>query len=168
MNKIGILSASMVAILMVAGCGQAKKPEAAAAPAASTAAAKPAAPASGLTEWQMTHGIGPVTEPVEIGPLDEELAKQGQAVFEVKCMVCHHVTDRYVGPALQDTIGRRTPEYMMNMMLNPDEMLAKHPEAKKLLGEFLVPMTFQNVTKDEARAIVEYIRSVTGKDPISG
>lgn len=168
MKKIGIVSACMVAMLIVAGCGQAKKSETVAAPAAPKAAAKPAAPASGLTDWQMKHGIGPVTEPVEIGPLNEELAKQGQAVFEVKCMACHHITDRYVGPALQDTIARRTPEYMMNMMLNPDEMLAKHPEAKKLLGEFLVPMTFQNVTKDEARAIVEYIRSVTGKDPVSG
>lgn len=168
MKQIGILGACVVAMLIGAGCGQAKKAETAPAPAAPKTAAKPAAPASGLTEWQMTHGIGPVTEPVTIGPLDVELAKQGQATFEVKCMACHHITDRYVGPALQDTIARRTPEYMMNMMLNPDEMLAKHPEAKKLLGEFLVPMTFQNVTKEEARAIVEYIRSVTGKDPISG
>lgn len=116
----------------------------------------------------MTHGIGPVTEPVEIGPLDEELAKQGQVIFDMKCLACHHVEDRVVGPALQDVIQRRTAEYMMNMMLNPDEMIQKHPTAKKLFAEFLVPMTFQNVTKDEARAIVEYIRSVTGKDPVSG
>ncbi|MCX8011211.1 MAG: mS29 family ribosomal protein, partial [Ignavibacteria bacterium] len=63
-------------------------------------------------------------------------------------------------PAQRDVLDRRTPEYVMNMMLNPDEMLKRHPEAKKMFAEYLTPMTNQNLTMDEARAILEYFRVV--------
>ena len=46
----------------------------------------------------------------------------------------------------------------MNMMLNPDEMVRKHPEARALLAEFMAPMPNQNVTEADARALVEYLR----------
>jgi hypothetical protein len=46
------------------------------------------------------------------------------------------------------------------MILNPDEMVKKHPEVKAMLAEFYVPMTFQNVTEDDARAILEYLRTI--------
>jgi len=49
------------------------------------------------------------------------------------------------------------------MILNPAEMIQKHPETKKLLAEYSVPMTFQNVTKDDARAILEYFRTCEDK-----
>jgi hypothetical protein len=47
----------------------------------------------------------------------------------------------------------------MNMALNPQEMVEKHPETKKLLAEFFVPMPNQNITKDEAREVLEYLRA---------
>jgi hypothetical protein len=42
-------------------------------------------------------------------------------------------------------------------------MLQKHPEAKKMLAQYLTPMTFQNVSKDEAMQILEYLRSENEK-----
>jgi hypothetical protein len=54
---------------------------------------------------------------------------------------------------------RRTPTFMMNMMLNPSGMVERHPETKKLLAEFLVPMPNQGLTPDEARQVFEYLRS---------
>ena len=48
----------------------------------------------------------------------------------------------------------------MNMMLNPTEMVEKHPEVKGMLAEFLTPMPNQNLTEDDARAVLEYIRQV--------
>lgn len=45
------------------------------------------------------------------------------------------------------------------MMLNPVEMTQKDPEAKRLYQEYLLQMTFQDVTEDDARAILEYFRS---------
>ena len=115
---------------------------------------------SGLTDFQLEHGIGPIQEPVELDDLDQELASQGKEVFEQKCSACHKPTERYIGPALGDVLDRRTPAYVMNMMMNPDEMTKKHPEARKLLQEYMSPMPYQNVSKEQARAIVEYFRTI--------
>ncbi|MFA3784001.1 cytochrome c family protein [Melioribacteraceae bacterium 4301-Me] len=89
------------------------------------------------------------------------MAKSGEKIFETKCMSCHKIDERYVGPALKGVVGRRTPEYVMNMILNPTEMTQKHPEAKKLLAQYATQMTFQNVTQDDARKLLEYLRSVS-------
>ena len=46
----------------------------------------------------------------------------------------------------------------MNMILNPEEMVQRHPEAKAMLAEYIAPMANQSLTQEEARAILEYIR----------
>lgn len=112
----------------------------------------------GLTAFQMENGIGPVTEELDLGEIDEQLAKKGEGLFETKCSACHKLDERYVGPAQRDLVERRSPEYIMNMMLNPAEMLKKHPEAKKKLAEFMTPMPNQNLSREEARSILEYFR----------
>ena len=140
----------MVAVTF-AGCGGAGE-----SPEASEAAAP-----GGLTAAQLEKGIGPVTE-LELAALDDALVARGQEVFTMKCSACHKPSSRYVGPALGDVTTRRTPEYVMNMILNPAEMVEKHPEAQKLLAEFLTPMPNQNLTRDDARAVLEYLRSLAG------
>lgn len=114
----------------------------------------------GLTEFEVEHGIGPVTEVVELRELDPELAAQGKEVYEAKCTACHKPTERYIGPASNDILDRRSPTYIMNMIMNPDEMTKKHPEAKKMMQEYMSPMPYQNVTVEQARAIVEYFRTL--------
>jgi cytochrome c len=59
---------------------------------------------------------------------------------------------------------RRTPEWIMNMILNPEVMVAENPIAKKLLAEYLSPMANQSLTESEARAILEYFRTKTSSD----
>ncbi|MDZ7721094.1 MAG: cytochrome c [Balneolaceae bacterium] len=114
----------------------------------------------GLTEFELEHGIGPVTEVVELGELDPELAAQGKEVYEAKCTACHKPTERYIGPASNDILDRRSPAYIMNMIMNPDEMTKKHPEGIKMMQEYMSPMPYQNVTIEQARAIVEYFRTL--------
>ena len=65
-----------------------------------------------------SRGIGPVTK-VELGPLDPTMAEKGRAIFEQKCAACHHLDERFVGPAIRGVTKRRTPEWIMNMILNP-------------------------------------------------
>lgn len=127
------------------------------------AESKAATNESGLTEFEMKNGIGPVTEVVEIGEIDNALVEQGKQIFETKCSACHKMNERYVGPALGDVLESRTPTYVMNMMLNTDEMIKKHPEAKKKLAEFMTPMPNQNLDVEQARAIVEYLASEGGE-----
>lgn len=113
---------------------------------------------SGLTEWEQKHGIGPVKEPIELGDVEPELAQTGQKLFKSKCSSCHKLDKDYVGPAQRNVVDQRSPEYIMNMILNPDEMVKKHPEAKKMLAEYMTPMPQQNVDREQARAILEYFR----------
>ena len=129
-----------------------------------TKAAKAANP-NGLSDFEMEHGIGPIKEVLKLNEtIDAALAKKGEKIFEVKCYQCHRVDSKLVGPPLHDVVVRRKPEYVVNMMLNPEGMIQKHPEAKKLFAQFLTPMANQNLTRDEALAILEFLRK-TAKEP---
>ncbi len=118
---------------------------------------------NGLTEFEMKHGIGPITEEVTLEDIDMSKAEEGEKIFKMKCSACHRIGERYVGPALGNVLDERTPTYVLNMILNPDEMVQKHPEAKKMLQEYLSPMPNQNLEQEQARAIVAYLASVEQK-----
>ncbi len=111
-----------------------------------------------LTEFELEHGIGPVTEPIEIGDIDPDLVTKGRNIYEMKCEMCHNYQGRMVGPELGNVMERRSPEFVMNFILNPSGMVREHPVGQELLREYMTAMPFQNVQKDEARAIVEYLR----------
>ncbi len=108
------------------------------------------------------RGVGPVKN-LDLKAFDATLAAQGKANFTTKCGACHKLDERYVGPSLKGITKRRSGEWIMNMILNPQEMIQKDPLAQELFAEFLVPMTFQNVTEPEARAILEYFREQDAK-----
>ncbi|MGB5394947.1 MAG: c-type cytochrome, partial [Lutimonas sp.] len=72
---------------------------------------------------------------------------------------CHKIEKRFVGPGLKGITEKRTPEWIMNMILVPEKMVAENEEAKKLLAEYLSPMANQSLTEEEARAILEYFRT---------
>ena len=103
-------------------------------------------------------GIGPVTEEVKLGEIDPAMAKQGEEVFTQMCTACHKLDKRHVGPALSGVLERRNPAWVMNMILNPEVMVKEDPVAKELFAEYLSPMANQNLTQEQARAVVEYIR----------
>ncbi|MPZ19931.1 MAG: c-type cytochrome [Luteitalea sp.] len=113
----------------------------------------------GLTPFQREHGIGPVTEPVTLTGVDPALAAAGQQIFEQKCAACHKLRERYVGPALGDVTKRRSPAFVLNMVLNPQTMAEQHPEIKPLVAEYFLMMPNQNVTPEEARQVLEYLRA---------
>ena len=114
---------------------------------------------AGLSAFELENGIGPVKEKLSIGPLDGALVSKGQAIFETKCSMCHKMDTTYVGPSLGEVTTRRTPEFVMNMILNPQEMVERHPVAKQMLAERMTFMANQNLTLDEARAVLEYLRT---------
>jgi len=122
-----------------------------------------------LSAFEMENGIGPVKEAVVLGELDPKLAEQGKGIFETKCSMCHKMDTTYVGPSLGEVTTRRTPAYIMNMILNPQEMVEKHPVAKKLLAERMTFMANQGLTLAEARAVLEYLRTQSkgGSTPVS-
>ena len=104
-------------------------------------------------------GLGPISN-VELADIDQTIVAEGLKIFTEKCTACHNVGKRFVGPDLTGVTTRRSPEWIMNMILNPENMVANDPIAKGLLGEYIAPMANQNLTQEEARKVLEYFRTL--------
>src|SRR5690625_352708 len=106
-------------------------------------------------------GVGPITS-LELDPdIDRPLAVEGKKIFDQMCMACHKPDSKFIGPAPKGILERRTPEWVMNMILNPEVMVEEDPLARDLLMEYNgSPMANQGLTEDEARAILEYFRTL--------
>jgi len=113
---------------------------------------------SGLSDWELENGFGPVKKKLNLGPIDKTTAAEGEKIFESKCATCHKLDERYTGPAQRNVLQRVTPEFFMNTVLNPDENLQKHPHSQKMLAEYMTKMTNQNINLKDARALLEYFR----------
>lgn len=106
-------------------------------------------------------GIGPITSLTLDEEINSTMALKGEEVFKAKCTACHKIGKKFIGPPPNKILERRTPEWVMNMILNPEEMTQKDPLAKQLLIEFNgSPMANQNLTEEEARSILEYFRTL--------
>ncbi len=106
-------------------------------------------------------GIGPVKNLELPDEIDHSMAEKGKVIFDSKCLACHKPNKKFIGPAPAGVLDRRSPEWVMNMMLNPEEMIRKDPIAKQLLIEHNgSPMANQNLTEEEARQILEYFRTL--------
>ena len=112
-----------------------------------------------------THGIEiKESEIVLTNPLNTDWVNSGITIYELKCLSCHKLTDeRLVGPGWKDVTKRRKPIWIMNMIINVEMMLETDPEAQKLLELCLVRMPNQNVTKEQARDIIEFMRKNDGE-----
>ncbi len=109
-------------------------------------------------EEKMPMGVGPIKEELSLGPVQEAKVAKGEAIFELKCSACHKFGERYIGPDMAGITKRRRPEWILNIILNPDQMLKEDETARALLAEYMTPMTFQNVTEEDAFALLEFFR----------
>ena len=106
-------------------------------------------------------GVGPIKSVTFADEIDAELAAKGQKTFSTICVACHMAEQRLIGPALKGVFERRSPEWVMNMILNPDGMLKEDPIAQALLKEYNnAVMLNQNLSEEDARAVAEYLRTL--------
>ena len=104
------------------------------------------------------RGIGEITSVKLNDPLDAEMIKRGNAIYDMKCAACHKLKGtRVVGPSWSGITSRRKPEWIMNMITNVEVMLEEDPAAQKLLEECLTRMPNQNVTLGDARDVLEFM-----------
>lgn len=153
-KPIAVLPLAVCALLAV-GCGSKEEAE-------KSAEASPT-PSELLEGKPENHGSEIKT--VEITtPLNQEWVGKGRATYDMKCLACHKLTgDKLVGPGWLDVTKRRKPAWIMNMITNVDMMLEKDEEAQKLLEQCLVRMPNQNITTEEARQVLEFMRSNDGE-----
>lgn len=126
----------------------------------------PPKPKSMLQQAQADDGkgIGEIKH-VELNtPLDAAMVARGKAIYELKCAACHRLTaQRVVGPGWKGLTEKRKPEWMMNMIMNVEVMLEEDPTAQALLKECLTRMPNQNLTRQDARDVLEFIFANDGQ-----
>jgi len=109
------------------------------------------------TEQAEVHGTEIKPGEIELTtPVNKEWVTYGKSIYDKL------TRERLVGPGWKDVTKRREPHWIMNMITNVDMMLEKDPEAQKLLEQCLVRMPNQNLTKDESRRVLEFMRSNDG------
>lgn len=114
-----------------------------------------------VSDPMKNKGIGPVKSITLPAEIDQAMAEEGKVLFESLCTACHKVHKKFIGPSPKDILKRRTPEWVMNMIINPEEMILEDPIAKQLLMEANgAPMANQNVSEEDARKILEYFRTL--------
>ena len=95
--------------------------------------------------------------------LDKAMAEKGEKISSVKCSSCHKTTEeRLVGPGWTGVTSRHNPVWLMNFFTNPEPMIDKDPKLQEQLEICLVRMPNQNISDDEARSILEYMRKIDG------
>lgn len=104
-------------------------------------------------------GIGPVSK-VEYKPFDNVLASKGEDLFNKNCLTCHRFDREFTGPNLTGVTKNRTPEFIMNMILNPEGMEKENETIKELAKKYPMRMKYQNISEQDARAILEYLRKI--------
>lgn len=100
---------------------------------------------------------------VIVAALDASLAEKGKGVANTKCISCHKLSDeKLVGPGWKGVTSRHTPYWIMNFITNPDPMIDKDPKVQAQLELCLVRMPNQNLSDEEARSVLEFMRQNDG------
>ena len=122
-----------------------------------------AASSPAVADYDPNRGEGKFKE-VKLEPkLDEAMALKGKNISDLKCLSCHKLTDeKLVGPGWKDVTKRNTPEWIMNFMTNTDVMIDKDPKVQAMLEICMVRMPNQNLSDEDTRAILEFMRQNDG------
>lgn len=106
-------------------------------------------------------GVGPIKSLTLDATIDDKMAVKGADIYKKMCTACHRVDKKFIGPAPTGILERRSPEWIMNIILDPEGMVKNDPLAKELLIEFNgSPMANQSLSEEDARAVLEYFRTL--------
>ncbi|MEM8896088.1 MAG: cytochrome c [Bacteroidota bacterium] len=126
----------------------------------STAQAASDVPASARITLK-DKGVGSIKDLPLPETIDQAMVDRGAAIFETNCSACHKIEKRFIGPSPKGIMTRRSPEWIMNMILDPQLMVEQDRCAKDMLIEFNgAAMANQNMTEEQARDILEYFRTL--------
>jgi hypothetical protein len=97
-------------------------------------------------------------------PLDKMMVANGRLIYQTKCIACHKLsTEMLVGPGWTGVTDRRTPEWIMNWITNTKVMLDKDLAAQADMAICLIRMPNQDLTDQQARNVLEFMRENDGK-----
>ncbi len=161
MKKNHILLALVVTVIasfIIYGCGGSSQ-------SASTNDSSGTATEGTSTAANDAKGTGKFKDVKLTHPLDESMVTSGKSIYDVKCNACHKLTDeKLVGPGWKGVTDRRKPEWIMNFVTNTDEMLNTDTAAQTMVEKCMVRMPNQNLSDDDARHVLEFMRKNDGKN----
>jgi cytochrome c2 len=153
-----VLAITVIAGFFIYGCGGSSQP-------ATTDSAADSAATTASADASNPKGTGKFTDVKLTHPLDQTMVTQGKAIYDVKCNACHKLTsEKLVGPGWKGVTDRRKPEWIMNFVTNTEVMLNKDTAAQAMIERCMVRMPNQNLTDDDARHILEFMRNNDGKN----
>jgi len=159
MNPKSLCFISAVAALLLAGCNNNQQP--------AKEAAQPVANKTDtvvVSQGINSKGIGRFKDVPLTHPLDMAMIEKGKTVFDAKCSACHKLTaEKLVGPGWKGVTDRHAPEWIMNFITNTEVMLDKDLAAQAEVVTCLVRMPNQDLTDEQARQILEFMRQNDGK-----
>lgn len=156
MNKLFVLTLFGFFLLMSCGKEKSNTEQDFSTPA-------PAEKTADAESYDAKRGLGKYSTVKLEASLDKRMAENGLKTAEVKCTSCHKPTDeKLVGPGWKGVTERRTPQWIMNFITNPDPMIDKDPELQAQLELCLIRMPNQGLNDEEARSILEYMRQIDG------
>lgn len=149
----------MVIVGILYSCGGSNSPKPAAVPDKTTPADNTASAEKSTDD----KGVGKFTHVDLTARLDPKMASSGKEIYDLKCSSCHKLSEeKLVGPGWKDVTTRRKPEWILNFVTNTDEMLNKDAKAQALLEICMVRMPNQNLSDQDARNILEFMRQNDG------
>jgi cytochrome c len=105
-------------------------------------------------------GVGPFKD-VKLEPVDKMKARKGLSIFMDKCFICHELDNKKLAPPLRNISKEDSPEFILNMIVNPAEMQKLNPKIKEQMKKYNnLPMLDQQISQTDALNILEYLRSV--------
>lgn len=104
-------------------------------------------------------GAGPVKKMTLPAEINTETAAQGEILYNNYCTACH-APGSPAGPELNGITTRRSPEWIMNMILVPEKMNSEDPIAKELSGRYPAPMVNMQLSHKQARMLLEYLKTM--------
>lgn len=150
--------------MWLSSCGESKPKTEENTNSTSETAPPPAVEKKDPSAYDPKRGEGKFNESnLKVEGLDAGMATKGEGIANTKCTSCHKLTDeKLVGPGWKGVTSRRTPHWIMNFITNPDPMIDKDPAVQAQLELCLVRMPNQNLTEDDARHILEFMRKNDG------
>jgi mono/diheme cytochrome c family protein len=111
-----------------------------------------------------SKGVGRFQDIQLTHPLDEKMVDRGRKIYESKCFACHKLnTELLVGPGWTGVTDRRKPEWIMNWITNTKIMLDRDLAAQADMAVCLIRMPNQDLTDEQARDVLEFMRRNDGK-----
>ena len=165
MKRSFFYTLSIVLGLLAAQCGSNTKPaESNNASGADSQLAKAKTDTVVMLAGINSKGIGRFQNIQLTHPLDEKMVANGQTIFQSKCFACHKLTtELLVGPGWAGVTDRRKPEWIMNWITNTKIMLNKDLAAQADMVVCLIRMPNQDLTDEQARDVLEFMRKNDGK-----